>query len=416
MPSPRVAELVGRVFGGRYRLTRPIGTGASAQVYAAEDVTLRRRVAVKVLHPALAGDLSFGPRFKAEARAVASLRHPNIATVFDWGEEEGWSYLVMELLEGGSLRSILDRGHLLSPAQAAAAGADAARALEHAHKRGLVHRDIKPANLIFDDEGRVRVADFGLARALAEATWTEPMGAVVGTARYCSPEQARGEPLDGRADVYSLALVLIEATTGKVPFTTDTTMGTVMARLERPIPVPPELGALGAALEGGGALEAARRLDAGELADALDEAVRLLPTAAPLPLARHDDHVEPVEDHDPTRLTSGPVLFDSEARRLDDGFQAPSPGASSSEQPAPRPSRRRPRVPRAARPRRRKGRVALALALVVVVLGGGGAAAYVLTRPPPKHLVPLVTGKPQGQATAVLAHLHFHLVVVGHSY
>ena len=123
----------------------------------------------------------------------------------------------MELLEGGSLRALLDRGHLLSPAQAASVGADVARALDYAHRRGLVHRDIKPANLIFDDEGRITVADFGLARALAEATWTEPAGAVVGTARYAAPEAVRGESLDSRADVYALALVLMEATTGRCP-------------------------------------------------------------------------------------------------------------------------------------------------------------------------------------------------------
>jgi len=129
--------------------------------------------------------------------------------------------LVMELLEGGSLRSMLDRGARLSLAQAAVVGADAARALDYAHRQGLVHRDIKPANLLFDEEGRVSVADFGLARALSEAAWTEPAGAVVGTARYASPELVRGEHLDSKADVYSLALVLVEALTGTVPFVAD---------------------------------------------------------------------------------------------------------------------------------------------------------------------------------------------------
>ena len=120
------------------------------------------------------------------------MRHENILTVYDWGEDGGSPFLVMELLTGGSLRSMMDKGSLLSPAQAAEVGVAASRALDYAHRRGLVHRDIKPANLIFDGEGRVRVADFGLARALAEATWTEPAGAVVGTARYAAPEQAKG--------------------------------------------------------------------------------------------------------------------------------------------------------------------------------------------------------------------------------
>ena len=226
--TPRIADAVGRVLGDRYRLTRPLGVGASAHVFVAEDVNLRRRVAIKVLHPGLAADEAFGRRFQAEARVAAALRHPNILRVYDWGYDDGAPYLVMELLEGGSLRALLDRNHLLSPAQAAAIGADVARALDYAHRRGLVHRDIKPANLIFDDEGRITVADFGLARALAEATWTEPTGAVVGTARYAAPEAVRGESLDSRADVYALALVLIEATTGSVPFAADTTLATLL--------------------------------------------------------------------------------------------------------------------------------------------------------------------------------------------
>ncbi len=225
MATSRIADSVGRVLGDRYRLTRPLGVGASAHVFVAEDVNLRRRVAIKILHAGLAADGPFRRRFQAEARVAAGLRHPNILRVYDWGYDDGAPYLVMELLEGGSLRALLDRGYLLSPAQAAHVGADVARALDYAHRHGLVHRDIKPANLIFDDEGRITVADFGLARALAEASWTEPTGAVVGTARYAAPEAVRGESLDSRADVYALALVLIEATTGSVPFAADTTLG-----------------------------------------------------------------------------------------------------------------------------------------------------------------------------------------------
>ena len=170
-----------------------------------------------MLHAALAGDESFLRRFRAEARTVAALRHPNIMGVYDWGEQEDGPYLVLEFLGGGSLRDLLDRGHRLSPSQALLVGLEAARALDYAHRRGLVHRDVKPANLLFDDEGRLCVADFGIARALAEATWTEPSGAVVGTVRYASPEQARGNSIDGKADVYALTLVLCEAVTGQVP-------------------------------------------------------------------------------------------------------------------------------------------------------------------------------------------------------
>ncbi|HEY2427894.1 MAG TPA: PASTA domain-containing protein [Acidimicrobiales bacterium] len=284
MARSRLADQVGRVVGGRYRLLAPVGTGASADVYVADDVTLRRRVAVKVLHDALATDEGFLRRFRAEARAVASLRHPNIMAVFDWGEEVDGPFLVLEYLGGGSLRDLLDRGHRLSPSQAALVGLEAARGLDHAHRRGLVHRDVKPANLLFDDEGRLAIADFGIARALAEATWTEPAGAVVGTVRYASPEQARGNSLDGRADVYGLALVLVEAVTGTVPFAADTTIATLMARLDRPIAAPAALGALAPVIEAAGAVDPSDRIDAAGIIRAIDAAARDLPPPAPLPL------------------------------------------------------------------------------------------------------------------------------------
>ncbi|HEX6596566.1 MAG TPA: protein kinase, partial [Acidimicrobiales bacterium] len=184
MASTRIADHIGRVLGGRYRLAAAIGTGASAHVFLADDVRLGRRVAVKVLHPALADDAAFLKRFRAEARAAAALNHPNVLAVYDWGEEADGPFIVTEFLGGGSLRAMLDRGHRLTPSQVLLVGLMAARGLDYAHRRGLVHRDIKPANLLFDDEGRMRIADFGLARALAEAAWTEPSGALLGTARY----------------------------------------------------------------------------------------------------------------------------------------------------------------------------------------------------------------------------------------
>ncbi len=338
---------MGRVLGNRYRLSRPLGTGASAHVYVAEDVVLRRRVAVKVLHPGLAGDEAFLRRFQAEARVVAALRHPHILRIYDWGEEGESPYLVTELLEGGSLRSLLDQGSLLTPAQAAQVGAQAASALDHAHRRGLVHRDIKPANLLFDDEGRVSVADFGLARALAEATWTEPAGAIVGTARYASPEQVQGRILDDRADVYALALVLAEATTGVVPFATDTTLGTLMARIGRELELPASLGALGRALAAAAAPQPADRPDSARFAADLRRVGEALPAPAPLPLAPPllDGRLE--VDPDPTSIAGrtgggaggratrragpGSVLMDpatSPAQRAPAGDEPRPPGAT----------------------------------------------------------------------------------------
>ncbi len=281
---PLISDSIGRVLGKRYRLLSALGTGASAHVYLAEDVSLQRHVAVKVLQPGLATDEAFLKRFRAEARSVASLNHPHVLRVFDWGEDQDGPYLVLEYLGGGSLRDLLDRDIRLSLPQAAQLGTEVAQGLAYAHLRGLVHRDIKPANLLFDEEGRVRVADFGVARALAEAAWTEPAGAMIGTARYISPEAAEGKPVDGRADVYSLALVLYEAVTGVVPFVTDTMMGTLAARIGQPLPHNDLLGPLDDVLARAAAPDVASRLDAAGLAARLGALASALPTPTALPL------------------------------------------------------------------------------------------------------------------------------------
>ncbi len=319
MASPTTTDgtgRVGQVLGGRYRLLSPVGRGASGQVFVADDVVLRRRVAVKVLHTALAGDEVFLRRFRAEAQAAAALNHPHVMAVYDWGHDEE-PYLVTEYLAGGSLRAMLDGGRTLSLAQTVHVGLEAARGLEYAHRRGFIHRDIKPANLLFDDEARLRIADFGLARALAEAAWTEPTGAVLGTARYASPEQARGETLDGRSDVYSLALVMVEAGTGSVPFTSDTALGTLMARVGQPMPVDPALGPLCDALEAAGAAEPADRPGAATFVDMLMAVADQLGRPEPLPLAGtglrgRTDHVagggRAGTDTDPTSVAEGALV------------------------------------------------------------------------------------------------------------
>src|SRR5579863_9821451 len=311
-----LTDQIGRVLAGRYRLVAPVGTGASAHVYAADDVVLSRRVAVKVLHPALVGDQAFLRRFRAEARAVASLNHPHVMRVFDWGEDADGPFLVLEHLGGGSLRDLLDAGHLLTPAQAAVVGAEAAHGLAYAHRRGIVHRDVKPANILFDDEGSLRVSDFGIARALAEAAWTEPTGAVLGTARYASPEQAEGRVVDDRADVYSLALVLFESMTGWVPFSADTTVATLMARLGAHLPMVPELGPLGSILGQAAIPEPLARLDAPSLALDLEIVGRDLGAPSPLPLVGSGRAGAP--DRDPT-LSEDPHAADRR-RAVQGGF------------------------------------------------------------------------------------------------
>jgi beta-lactam-binding protein with PASTA domain len=285
---PLISDSIGRVLGKRYRLVSALGAGASAHVFLAEDVSLQRHVAVKLLQPGLSQDESFLKRFRAEARSVASLNHPHVLRVFDWGEDADGPYLVLEYLGGGSLRDMLDQNVRLSHAQAARLGMEAAQGLAYAHARGLVHRDVKPANLLFDEEGRVRIADFGVARALAEAAWTEPVGAMVGTARYASPEQAEGRTVDGRADVYSLALVLYEAVTGVVPFVADTTVGTLMARVGQPLPSHRLLGPLDPVLARAAAPEAEVRLNATQLSARLEAVAVGLAAPARLPLRVSD--------------------------------------------------------------------------------------------------------------------------------
>lgn len=311
MPGSAVSDLAGRVLAGRYLLHNAIGTGASGRVYVAEDTRLRRRVAVKVLHAALAEDTAFLRRFRAEAQLAASLHHPHIVTVHDWGEDDV-PFMVLELLEGGSLRGILDQGELLTVPQAARVGRDVASALAYAHVRGILHRDIKPANLLFDEHGRVRVADFGLARALAEASWTEPAGAVFGTARYASPEQAHGAHLDARSDLYSLGLVLVEAVTGRIPFAADTTIGTLTARTQRPLIAPDELGPLAPVVDRAGAIDPADRYpDAATMRQAIADAADALPPPRPLLLAGMVDRADP----NPTRAVPDRTapLFDQDA-------------------------------------------------------------------------------------------------------
>jgi eukaryotic-like serine/threonine-protein kinase len=312
MPGTASSDLLpGRILSGRYLLHNAIGSGASGRVYVADDQRLRRRVAVKVLHSALADDAAFLRRFRAEAQLAASLRHSNIVTVYDWGEDEV-PFMVLELLEGGSLRSMLDGGTLLTVAQAARTGRDVASALEYAHARDVLHRDVKPANLLFDEHGVVRVADFGLARALAEASWTEPAGGMLGTARYSSPEQASGLQLDARSDLYSLALVLIESVTGRVPFAADTTIGMLTARTQRALIAPQELGSLAPVIDRAGRLDPDDRYpDAGTMRQALADVGETLPPPGPLVLAGMVDRADP----HPTRVAAPvkPPLFDQDA-------------------------------------------------------------------------------------------------------
>jgi serine/threonine protein kinase/beta-lactam-binding protein with PASTA domain len=278
-------SLIGRVLGDRYRLVSLVGTGASAQVYAAEDLALRRRVGAKVLHPALSGDPRFQKRFRNEAQNAAQMTHPRLLAVYDWNDSDDGAYLVTELLTGGSLRHMLDASKTLSLSQTLVVGLHAAEGLSYAHDLGFVHRDIKPANLLFGDDGRLRIADFGIARAVAEAAWTEPEGSLIGTARYAAPEQSSGGNISESADIYALGLTMVEAVTGEVPLVGTTPLATMVMRQDTDVEVPDELGPLVSVIAGATLADPEQRLSASEMVKQLREVASQLPRPMMLPLS-----------------------------------------------------------------------------------------------------------------------------------
>ncbi len=219
------------VLGGRYAVGRVIGHGGMAEVYLAEDTRLNRTVAVKILRSDLARDASFQERFRREAQSAAALNHPAIVAVYDTGEERSTTvtgaevtipYIVMEYVAGSTLREHIDPEHPMSEQRAAEIMSPLLSALEYSHRAGIVHRDIKPGNVMITEDGKVTVMDFGIARAIADATSAmTATQAVMGTAQYLSPEQARGQLVDARSDIYSSACVMYEMLTGRPPFTGD---------------------------------------------------------------------------------------------------------------------------------------------------------------------------------------------------
>jgi serine/threonine-protein kinase len=242
--------MIGRLIGGRYRLIAPLGEGGMATLWRAMDEQLDREVAVKLLRPQFGNDPGFAARFKQEARSAGSLSHPNIVSVYDYGTdaETGGQFIVMQLIDGQDLAAILEKNGPLKVDDAVRIAIGVASALEAAHRRGIVHRDVKPGNILIDHD--VKVTDFGIARAVAEASMTVT-GTTLGSVHYFSPEQARGDEVTGQSDVYALGIVLYEMLTGRRPFEGDSAAGVALKRLtEDPLPptvhgpVPPGLSAI----------------------------------------------------------------------------------------------------------------------------------------------------------------------------
>jgi serine/threonine-protein kinase len=366
------------LFAGRYRLERRLGVGGMATVQLAFDTRLERHVAVKLLAEHLAEDGNFVNRFRREALAAARLVHPNIVQVFDFGLDEGThrNFIVMEYVDGQSCAEILREQSTLPPNQAVDVLAQACRGLDYAHRNGVVHRDVKPGNLLRSEEGMVKLADFGIAKAAEDSDITK-VGSVLGTAAYLAPEQARGEPAGPASDLYALGVVAYQLIAGRLPY--DAGSLTDLARLQDSGP-PPRLDELEPDVTPALAAAVARALhrdperryaDAAEMETALRDGLRgRAPTETDATWAAGDETAA-------TRMLTGTRATSALPRTTSPGT-APHRRLEPIDEPTPPPKRAPARRPAAPPPRKKTGaglRAFVAL-LVVVALAAAGFAGY----------------------------------------
>jgi beta-lactam-binding protein with PASTA domain/predicted Ser/Thr protein kinase len=304
------------IYGGRYEVTGQIGSGGMADVFLAKDNLLGRQVALKILHPEHARDRAFIERFRREAQSAARLNDPRVVSVFDWGSDNGTYYIVMEYVEGKTLRELIESGPL-TVERAAEIAAEVCDALHLAHEQGIVHRDIKSGNILIASGGATKVTDFGIARAATASGQTVTQtGTVIGTAAYLSPEQAQGLSVDHRTDVYSASVVLYEMLTGEVPFKGDSAVAIAFKHVkeEPPLPssrnpeVPPEMDAV--VMKGLAKNRDNRYQSAQEMGNDLRRFLRAEPVIA-TPLLDEGDTVAGSRTNEPTTVVAG---VDVEAR------------------------------------------------------------------------------------------------------
>jgi beta-lactam-binding protein with PASTA domain/tRNA A-37 threonylcarbamoyl transferase component Bud32 len=366
------------VVGGRYRLLEEVGRGGMATVHRAHDEVLDRSVAVKLLHAHLARDPQFLDRFRREARAAAALAHPNVVAVHDWGETDQGPYLVLQLVEGVTLRDVLRQRRRLDPAEALGVLGAVAQGLAAAHRAGLVHRDVKPENVLLDTSGAVLLTDFGLARAAASATTTFGADVLVGSPHYLSPEAVQGLPLDPRADVYALGIVLYECLVGRPPHEGESPFATAVAHTVQAVPppsdaraeVPPELDEV---VLRATVLDRDRRYpDAAAFGRALSNAVGQGPRRVPLPDAPPPSPSRPGA----TVVVDAGALRDAVADEHDDGGRGapPPPPRGSATEVVPLEDTDTDDLA----PQRRGGRGWLVLVVLLGLVGGSALGGYLL--------------------------------------